>query len=254
MGPRLPHGPALKQGDLCTAQAGDRRLDVVVPAGCDPVENALHPGRHKRPVGEGGRLRNGAEQIAGGEPVADGGDRRERPATLSRQRLAGGTPDQEIRGGGQRPQHPVEDAPQQTRPELGRERKPAARDGLSGGQSARVFVDLDGRAVALHGDDLAWQTSLADGDDLEHGGSVHGRRLDDRAVHPQDSACHAHNASTSVPSSSRTRSTSVGKVASMSRCLSRAITPPAPAGSRSMVAPDPRHARASASRRSRRAS
>ena len=104
--------------------------------------------------------------------------------------------------GGERAQHAVEDAAEQARPELGRERQPAARDGLSGGQPARVLVDLDGRAVALHGDDLARQASLADGDDLEHAGSVHGRRLDDRAVHPQDAAGHAHSASTSVPSSS----------------------------------------------------
>ena len=102
-------------------------------------------------------FRNRAEQATGGEHIAGGGERRERPAALPRQRLIGGAPDQEIGCGGERAQHAIEDAPEQARPELGREREPTARDRLTGGESAGVLVHLDRRPLAFERDHLDGQ-------------------------------------------------------------------------------------------------
>ena len=248
--PRRAHGPALQERDLRPVDAGDRLLDRVRARGRDPIERPFHSGRHEHPVLDGRRLRNRAEQATGGDGATGCGGGRELPAPVSRQRLTHGAAGEEIRRGCERAQHAVEDAAEQAGPQLRRERQPTAPDGLSGSQPARVLVDLDGRAVAIHRDDLARQASLADRDDLEHAGSVHPRRLHHRAVDAEHAAGHAHSDSTSVPSSSSRRSTSAGSVESIIRCPSRAITPPTSAGSRSIVASGPRRSRAPASSRS----
>ena len=167
MRPRRAHGPALQERDLAPVDAGDRLLDRVRARGRDPIERPFHSGGTST-VLDGRRLRNRAEQATGGDGATGCGGGRELPAPVSRQRLTHGAAGEEIRRGCERAQHAVEDAAEQAGPQLRRERQPTAPDWLSGSQPARVLVDLDGRAVAIHRDDLARQASLADRDDLEH--------------------------------------------------------------------------------------
>ena len=166
---------------------------------------------------------------------------------LPGERLASGS-DQESRGGGQTPQHSVEDAPQQPRPELRQERQPARDDRLR--ESVRPCMRRPG-VVASPSTAMTSPGNLRSPTATRSSIPVQQPPPRERAVHPPDSAGHA---TTPQPGGRARRAHDRrGQQGGVDGQLpSRPVTPPRPAGrARFRVRPagTPR-----SSRRSRKAS
>ena len=151
------NGPVVRQGDLRAADARDRVFDRELAGRGDPVDRAAAARRDAHPVRDRRGLGHLAQDRSRFDPVAGGGERRERPAPLALERHSPPSVVQRLARPGEPAQHAVEDAPEQPRPELGPQGMARARHGVSGPEPARVRVHLNRRGAPVEGDHLARQ-------------------------------------------------------------------------------------------------
>jgi hypothetical protein len=206
------NGPLVCQGDLHVSDPCNGVVDRELANRGDPLDRAANTLWDGHPEGDRPGLGHLSEHCPSLDPVAQRDERRERPAPVVVERLSLPSIAQQLAGPGEPAQHAVEDASEESRPELRPQRMTRSGDRVSRPDSARVGVHLDGGDVAVEGDHLARQPGLAHLDELEHPGSEV-VDLDDGPVDTTNaSGAHCHRISSSSSSNAIARSTSAGSV------------------------------------------
>jgi len=138
---------------------------------------------------------DGAEQVAGADPVARGHRGPERETTPVVKGGQAGAAGQErpgsaaLPGGGERGERPagaVDDAAEQARAELDTERPAGPGGGITGAQAAGQLVDLGDGLTPGEPDDLAGQLAAAHQHHVEQPRPAQPADADDRAGDPHD--------------------------------------------------------------------
>ena len=189
IGARDTHRPALDHVQLMVDAVGVREhsdglVDREVAAG-DALDRALHLRGHHDLVQDGRRLLDGADHVAAGDGGAGLHNGIKVPDALAVERghldAAGDVGAGQVANLGQRALDTVIDILQHAGAKLHGQRHTGSLDFRAGAKARGLLVDLDGRAVAGHIQDLADQALLTDTHNVGDVGIGKAVRHDQRA-------------------------------------------------------------------------
>jgi len=189
------NGPAVHKKQVLAAavgilEHGDDVLDGVVALGDDGLDEAAILRRHENPVREVLGFLHRADDGAAADGVSGADGRHEMPLLLAVQRrdrdasadVDVGCLADDFQGS----LDAVVDGADHAGPQFHGQLHAGSVDGVVGGDSGGVFVDLDHGAVGFELDQLADELLLADADEFEHLGVGDAHDLDDGPVDPPD--------------------------------------------------------------------